>query len=137
MLLFVPLEGNRQFRIIPFDDGVTAFPSSSLTVFNATSMDLIGRVGKENAHFPHGFSKVFDIRDYYNVEEDLILLPIGFAKEDKEGPQIVFNNTFEFVPGQRVILLLQAPSRPGSHRIKVNKLLDTSPPPPTPAETEK
>ncbi len=138
LLIFVPTTSSMQdqgeFTVFPLDDSITSFSSNRLIVFNATSVELIGRVGEENTRFAPGYSKVFDIRDYYIAEEDLIRVPVGFARVTKEGPQIAFTNTFDFHPEQRVILIIQPPSRPGSHRIRVNKLTDTFPPPPIDAD---
>jgi len=128
LLFFVPIinkkESGKEFQLFSINDSFAAFPIESLVVFNATTKNMIGRVGKENIAFPHGFSKVFSMRDYYDAEENLFFIPVGFAVESKEGPQIVFTNTFEFHPGNRIILILNSPNRPGSHRLKVNKLID-------------
>ncbi len=128
LLFFVPIinknESAKEFQLFSINDSFAAFPVESLVVFNATTEKLIGRVGKENTAFPHGFSKTFSMRDYYDLEENLFFIPIGFAVESKEVPQIVFTNTFEFHPGNRIILILNPPKRTGSHRLKVNKLID-------------
>ncbi len=129
LLLFVPTgeekEAAGEFNIFHLNESIQAFPLDSIIIFNGAKEQLIGRVGKKNTIFSNGFSKEFDIKDFYIAEEDFFLVPVKFALETNEGPQIVFTNNFEFHPGQRTILILNPPDRPGSHRLKVNKLTDS------------
>ncbi len=100
LLFFMPIinkeASGKEFQLFSINDSFADFPVESLVVFNAMTKKLIGRVGKENTVFPHGFSKAFSMRNFYDAEENLFFIPVGFAVESKAGPKIVFTNTFEF-----------------------------------------
>ncbi len=131
LIIFVPVDNKKEsvseFQLFSLDDSLAFFPLETLIVFNATTNKLIGRIGKENYVFSQGFSKVFPMREFYDTEEELFMMPVGFAAEYEEGSELVFTNTFEFHPGNRIVLILSPPARPGSHRLKVNKLIDAPP----------
>lgn len=114
----------RKYRAFLIDDSPTSFPANSITIINATSVDLYGQVANERFQFPTNSTKLIS---YENFARDDEAVPIAFAFDAPDGPMLTMSNTIPLPRDRRVVLILMNPRREGSIRINLRSLIDVLP----------
>lgn len=110
------------------DDSLDAFPQDSVLAFNASGVQLLARMGKENLRIVQGANTPISYERFLNKQ-----MEVAFAVETEDGPKMVFENLLEFSDDHRIILMLGPPLRPGSMRMMVYSIPQFLEPP-TPVE---
>jgi hypothetical protein len=114
-----PKEPTGLCRIIVMPDNVETFPDESLVFFNTMDINLKGILGEEEIEIPPGLSRPIDVKPYLGNH-----VPILLAIEHQGDLHLVLRNKISFFPDRKTLLILRTPSRPGSMRIRTQRLTE-------------
>ena len=120
-------DGALPYAIDWIDDSPGAFPLDSMVLLNATGRNLIARVGNEELALPPGSSPAIPFGKIRNRE-----IPVKLAISTASGAKLAFGNTIDAGSGGRVVLVLEAPRRAGSLRIRTYAIIEREPLPSSP-----
>lgn len=110
------------YTIFLANDDAESFPANTIRVFNGTGVRLFGRVNDIDRSFEFGISDAIP----WPMQSESGRFRVGFAVETRDGPRIVFQNQLEYSVGNRVILMLEPPRRPGSIRIQAFSISESA-----------
>jgi len=138
ILFFEPPQDTGLHRISVLHDAGENFPNESIMFFNTMDVDFFGALGGKQIAIPPGKSGAVSFREYLNNE-----VPIALAIRHEGDIHLVANNNIRFSADRRILMILRPPGRPGSLRIRTQRLTEytgargeeETPPNPENAET--
>lgn len=116
-------DGPLPYAVHWIDDSPGAFPPDSMRLLNTTGRDLVARVGDEELALPPGPSRAIPFGKIRNRE-----IPVKLAITTASGAKLAYGNTIDAGSGGRVILVLEAPDRAGSSRVRTYAIIEREPP---------
>lgn len=105
------------YRIFPLDDSLGAHPYGSVRFFNATTHQLIGKLGKNDISIGPGPTKS------YKLEGSSHSLTYGFKYDDKF--HLSYQSPFQLSEETRGIFMISPPFIKGSALLQTRLLRDT------------
>lgn len=128
LLLFTPLApttaGGPRYRVYVLDDGAARRAVGGLTIINFSGLVLTGTIGGKTATLNNGLNPSVSLD-----RSAKILLRTPFKERSYQS----YADTVELGPGERALLILFPPYRPGSLEVQSRLLVDkdnlVTPPP--------
>jgi len=110
---------NENYRIYPMDDSTNALPYGSVRFFNASSQQLVGKLGKDRISLGAGPSKAYPLSGSNHS------LTFGFEHEGKY--HMSYQSPFQLGSRSRGIFMVSPPFIKGSALLQTRLLRDTRP----------
>lgn len=108
----------RQFQLYSLNDTQSYFSRNRIVVLNTTSLKLYGRIGDQKVILPTGATEPIP----YDSSKETVLT---FVIKSNKGPRLVMSNKIKLSENRRVLLVLEAPRRPGSMRLSARMLSES------------
>lgn len=108
---------SESYRIFPLDDSIAAHPYGSVRFFNATTHQLIGKLGKNDISLGPGPSKAYQLKGNSHS------LTYGFKYDDKL--HLSYQSPFQLSHDVRGIFMVSPPFIKGSSILQTRLLRDT------------
>ena len=108
---------NENYRIYPMDDSTNALPYGSVRFFNASSQQLVGKLGKDRISLGPGPSKAYPLSGSNHS------LAFGFEHEGKY--HMSYQSPFQLGSRSRGIFMVSPPFIKGSALLQTRLLRDT------------
>lgn len=108
---------NENYRIYPMDDSTNALPYGSVRFFNASSQQLVGKLGKDRISLGPGPSKAYPLSGSNHS------LSFGFENEGKY--HMSYQSPFQLGSRSRGIFMVSPPFIKGSALLQTRLLRDT------------
>lgn len=108
---------NENYKIYPMDDSTNALPYGSVRFFNASSQQLVGKLGKDRISLGPGPSVA------YRLSGSNHSLAFGFEHEGKY--HMSYQSPFQLGPRSRGIFMISPPFIRGSALLQTRLLRDT------------
>ena len=119
ILFFEPDSSGNRFNISPMLDSDENFPNESIVFFNTMNVPFIGILNDRRLVLNPGKSGPVSVADFLDRD-----VPIALAIRDDEDIHLVANNNIRFFQDRRTLLILRPPRRPGSLRIRTQRLTE-------------
>lgn len=119
ILFFEPEPSTKRFKISVMPDSPAHFPNESIVFFNTMRVPFIGLLNDQRLELPPGLSAPVSVKEFLNRD-----VPIALAIRDGEDIHLVAKNNMRFFQDRRTLLILRSPRRPGSLRIRTQRLTE-------------
>lgn len=106
-----------EFRTLAIDDSPDGSPMDHVTFINFTPVPFACLFMDENFVVQPGMNEPISVRE--RLAEDIF---IGLAVTNQETHRVVMRNKWKFHPGNRHLILLLPPQKPGSFRIRAYRI---------------
>lgn len=119
ILFFEPEPSTHRFQISVMPDSSEHFPNESIVFFNTMNVPFIGILNDSRFVLQPGLSSPLSVKEFLGRD-----VPIALAIRDNEDIHLVAKNNMRFFRDRRTILILRPPRRPGSLRIRTQRLTE-------------
>ena len=112
-----PAEGYEVFTMV---DSRETYPNESIVFFNTTRATFKGILGEERITLSPGASRPIKVDNWFESPA-----PIALVVDDgEEKLHKVLMNKLRFAPDRRTLMILRPPARPGSLRLRAQRLTE-------------
>ena len=119
LIIFVPNAANNlsEFNLISLDDSPKGLPNNHLSFINMTGIQLACRFLEKNQFLKPGLTGPISLQEAIN--ENVF---IGLAIQDGDRARVILKNNWYFYTGNRHLILLLPPKKPGSYKIQAYRI---------------
>lgn len=120
LIIFVPKQTKNdsyEFNLISLDDSPKGLPNNHLSFINITGIPLACRFLEKNQFLEPGVTGPISLQEAIN--EDVF---IGLAIQDGDRARVILKNNWYFYSGNRHLILLLPPKKPGSYKIQAYRI---------------
>ncbi|MEC8405531.1 MAG: hypothetical protein VXZ08_05540 [Verrucomicrobiota bacterium] len=119
LIIFVPNAANNlsEFNLISLDDSPKGLPNNHLSFINITGIQLACRFLEKNQFLKPGLTGPISLQEAIN--ENVF---IGLAIQDGDRARVILKNNWYFYTGNRHLILLLPPKKPGSYKIQAYRI---------------
>ncbi|MEC8650900.1 MAG: hypothetical protein VXX82_08220 [Verrucomicrobiota bacterium] len=119
LIIFVPNAANNlsEFNLISLDDSPKGLPNNHLSFINITGIQLACRFIEKNQFLKPGLTGPISLKEA--IKENVF---IGLAIQDGDRARVILKNNWYFYTGNRHLILLLPPKKPGSYKIQAYRI---------------